>query len=74
MSDAQRVRDEPTAAERLAMEICELREDIDELRNRLDGRRPQDMDMEQVRKERARRWERTLATWRLRSAPARSRS
>jgi hypothetical protein len=74
MSDAQRVRDEPTAAERLAMAICELREDIDELRNRLDGRRPQDMDMEQVRKERARRWERTLATWRLRSAPARSRS
>jgi hypothetical protein len=44
---------EPTAAERLAMEIVELREEINELRYRLDGSRPSP--------ERAQRWKRTLA-------------
>jgi hypothetical protein len=46
---------DPTAAERLAIEICELQEDIIELRARLDGR----IDPETP--DRAQRWERVLA-------------
>jgi hypothetical protein len=34
---------EPTAVETLAMDICELREDIDELRDRLGGSKPRSM-------------------------------
>jgi hypothetical protein len=49
---------DPTAAEKLAIEICELQIDLEELRYRLDGRRP---SPESVREERARRWERVLA-------------
>jgi hypothetical protein len=51
--------EEPSAVELLAMDICELREDIDELRDRLDGNKPR--SMAHMRKQRAQRWERTLA-------------
>jgi hypothetical protein len=52
---------EPTPAEKLAMEICELQEDVEELRRRLDGRKLSDVDVEVARKDRAERWKRTLA-------------
>lgn len=47
----------PSAVETLAMEICELHEDINELRDRLDGRKPQDMVLCETRAE---RWQRIL--------------
>jgi hypothetical protein len=50
---------ETTAVETIAMDICELREDIDGLRDRLDGNKPR--SMAHMRKQRAQRWERTLA-------------
>jgi hypothetical protein len=53
--------EEPTAAERLALEICELQEDINELRRRLDGRKLSDVDMEHERADRVRRWKKVLA-------------
>jgi hypothetical protein len=49
----------PTAAEQLAVVICELQIDVAELRDRLDGRKPR--NQEHVREERAERWERVLA-------------
>jgi hypothetical protein len=52
--------EEPTAAERLAMELCELREDIDGLIYRLFRDRPQRSPEEETA-ERARRWKRMLA-------------
>jgi hypothetical protein len=57
----QIVKDEaaPTAVEQLAMTICELQEDIDELRDRLDGNKPR--SMLHMRKLRAQRWNETLA-------------
>ena len=51
---------EPTAAERLAMELCELREDIDGLIYRLFRDRPQRSPEAETAERRA-RWERTLA-------------
>jgi hypothetical protein len=50
---------EPTAAERLAMDICELREDIDNLHIRLGLLPPR--SPEEMTKERARRWKQVLA-------------
>jgi ribosome modulation factor len=50
---------EPTAAEKLAAEIVELREDVDGLMDRL-YRRPQ-RSPERMTKERALRWKRVLA-------------
>jgi hypothetical protein len=41
------------------MQICDLQEDIDNVRRRLDGRPPP--SPEAMREERTRRWERTLA-------------
>jgi hypothetical protein len=52
---------EPTPAERLAVMISELQEDVEELRRRLDGRKLSDVDVEVARKDRAERWKRTLA-------------
>jgi hypothetical protein len=52
--------EEPTAAERLAMELCELREDIDGLIYRLYRDRPLRSPEEQTAERRA-RWDRTLA-------------
>jgi hypothetical protein len=52
-------RNESTAAEKLAMEIVELREDVDELQRRLDGRPP--YSLEYMRHERAQRWKQVLA-------------
>jgi len=51
---------EPTPAERLALELVELQMDVEELRNRLDGRN-EPRDMEHKRRLRAARWERVLA-------------
>jgi hypothetical protein len=51
---------EPTAAERLAMELCELREDIDGLIYRLFRDRPQRSPEAETAERRA-RWDRTLA-------------
>jgi hypothetical protein len=52
--------EEPTGAERLAMELCELREDIDGLIYRLFRDRPQRSPAAETAERRA-RWERTLA-------------
>jgi hypothetical protein len=53
----KKVEAEPTACELLAVEICELQIDVDELRYRLDGRRP---EPEVETAERRARYERTL--------------
>jgi hypothetical protein len=57
--NARKDEPEPTAAEKLAMDICELREDIDNLHIRLGLLPPR--SPEEMTKERARRWERVLA-------------
>jgi hypothetical protein len=49
---------EPTAVETLVGLLCELREDIEALRDRHDNK---PLSMAHMRKQRARRWEQTLA-------------
>jgi ElaB/YqjD/DUF883 family membrane-anchored ribosome-binding protein len=53
----QKDQAEPTAVEKLAMDIVELTEDVAQLRHRLDGQ-----DSKQWDSERRARWEHLLAT------------